>query len=87
MFAQRLALEFDSVGIVHQAVQNGIGHRRISNDFVPLLNGKLAGDEGGALALAIIEDFQQIAILFADHTGDAQVVNNEQWRSSELLEQ
>ena len=72
---------------MHQPVQDGVGHSGVGNDFVPLVDGKLAGDEGGALALAVVEDFQQIAILFADHLGNAQVIDNEQRRPSELLEQ
>ena len=61
-FAQRFAFEFDPVGVVDQPIQNGVGHGGIGDDFVPLVNRELAGNERGTLALAVIEHLQELAI-------------------------
>lgn len=38
----------EAVGLGNEAVENGVGERRAANDFVPLLYGDLAADEGRA---------------------------------------
>ena len=87
MFAHRLAFEFDSIRVVNQPIQDSVGDRGVGNDLVPLVDGKLAGDEGGFHPLAVVENLQQIPILFARHGGDAKIVEDDQRRSGQLLEQ
>ena len=87
MFAHRFAFEFDSIGIVNQPIQDRVGDRSVGDDLVPLIDRKLAGDERGSYPLAVVEDFQQIPILFAGHRGDAKIVDDDQRRSGQLLEQ
>jgi len=41
--AHRFALEFDPIGLMHQAIHQGIGHRRVAHQFMPLTHGELAG--------------------------------------------
>jgi hypothetical protein len=57
---QALAGEIDAVGVVYQAVENGVGVGGIANQRVPLVDRELAGDEGGAAAVAVLEYFQQV---------------------------
>jgi hypothetical protein len=45
-FAQALALEGEPVRIVDKAIENGIGDGGIADGVVPVLDGKLAGDDG-----------------------------------------
>ncbi len=86
-FAEGLAFEFQPIGVMHQAIQNGIGHGGVGDDRMPLADGELAGDEGGPLALPIIEDFQQIAVLLAGDAGHAEVINDQQRNPGQLLKQ
>ena len=37
-FAQRFALEIDPIGVVHQAVEDGVGQGRIADQFVPVVH-------------------------------------------------
>src|SRR6185369_1532461 len=61
-FAQGFAFELDPIGVVNQPIQDGIGHRRVGNNFVPLADRELAGNERGPLALAVVEHLQELAI-------------------------
>ena len=70
-----------------QAVQNGVSDRGIGNDLVPLVDGKLAGHEGGSLAVAVVEDLQQVAIRFAGDARNAQIIDDQQGGTRHLLEQ
>ena len=56
-----LACEGQPVGVMDEAVQDGIGQGRIADGLVPVLHRELAGDNRGAAAVAVFEDFQQVA--------------------------
>ena len=43
--------------VLHEPIKHGIGHRRISDPLVPVLDRQLAGDDGGALAGPVIDNF------------------------------
>src|ERR1017187_9478605 len=85
-FSHRFAFQFDPIGVVDQPIQDGIGHRGIGNNFVPLIERELAGNEGGSLALAVIEHLQELAVEFSWNTGNAEIVNYQQRGSGQLLE-
>ena len=42
------------------AVENGIGKRGITQVFVPAIDRQLAGDDGRAVAVSVIQDLEQI---------------------------
>lgn len=46
--------------IVNEAVQDRVGVGRIVYGLMPAGHGKLADDEGGALTVSILEDFEQM---------------------------
>ena len=48
------------MGIMNQTVQDGIGQCGIRNAVMPIGNGNLAGDQGGRMSEAIIQDFKNI---------------------------
>src|SRR5262245_61781643 len=72
--AQRLALELETMGIVDDAIEDGVGDGRLADDVVPAIDGDLAGDEGGAAAIALLDDLQQIAALVGGERLQAPVV-------------
>ena len=45
LFSHALASEIDAIGIVNEAVQDGIGERWICYDFPPVIQGHLTGDD------------------------------------------
>jgi len=62
--AESFATELNSVGVVNDAVEDGVGEGRIADDIVQLWDGSLTGDQEGMEVVAILDDFEQIAALF-----------------------
>src|ERR1017187_7385850 len=63
----------------------GVSQYLISSLIVPLIDRELTGNEGGSLALAVIEHLQELAVEFSRNTGNAQVINDNQRCSGQLL--
>lgn len=59
---QGVALKLDLVGVVHQAVQNGIGQGLILHGVVPGLDRKLAGNDRGPAVVAFSTISQQFPL-------------------------
>jgi hypothetical protein len=55
-----LAVEIDPVAVMDQAVEDGVGVGGVADQGVPLIDRELAGDDGGAAAVAILEDLQEV---------------------------
>src|SRR5258708_34459063 len=55
-----LPVEIDPVGVMDQAVEDGVGVGGVADQRVPLIDGELAGDDGGAMAVAVLEDLQEV---------------------------
>jgi hypothetical protein len=68
-------MEFDPMRVVDDAVEDGVGQRRIADDFVPVVDRHLAGDDQRAGAVAILDDLQQIALLFGKQRFRAPIVD------------
>ena len=45
---------------------------------MPMLDRHLAGDDGGAALMAVVDDLEEIAPLFAGERGEPPVVENEE---------
>jgi hypothetical protein len=54
-----VAGERDAVCVVQESIQDGIGHGGFPDVGMPLVDGQLAGDDGGTAAVTIFEDFEQ----------------------------
>jgi hypothetical protein len=59
-----ISFQIDFVSIVDNAIEDRIGDGGVLNEFMPVIYGKLAGDKSGAKAVAVIDEFQEIAALF-----------------------
>jgi len=46
---------------MNETIQDGVSNRRIANVVVPVFDGKLAGNQGGADAMSIFNDLQEVA--------------------------
>jgi len=51
------------MGVVNEPVKHGIRYRGVRHHLVPVVDRELTGDDGGAVAVAIIEDLQELAAL------------------------
>ena len=65
------------MSVVDEAVQDGVSQGGISNGFMPVLNRELARDDGRTTAVAIFEDFQQIASLRWGEDGQTPVIEDQ----------
>ena len=45
LLAKRLAFQFQFVTLMHDPIQDGVGQGRIGQILMPMLDGKLAGDD------------------------------------------
>src|SRR5215211_5738026 len=59
-FSLGLSFQLNAMSIVDQAVQDGICQGGIGNASVPVCNRDLGSNQGGGVAKAVIEDFQNI---------------------------
>src|SRR5271169_5950733 len=58
VLAQTVAAELETVGVVDDAVENGVGQGRLAGQVVPAVDRDLAGDQGGAAAVAVLDDLK-----------------------------
>lgn len=85
--AHGLALEFEAVCVMDQAIQNGVGEGWIADDLMPLIEGQLACDQGGGIAVAILEYLQQVVPLLGGECPGSPVVEDEEVDAGESPEQ
>jgi hypothetical protein len=52
------------MGAMDDAVENGVSQRGITDDFMPAIDGDLAGDQQRPPVVAIVDDLEQITTLF-----------------------
>ena len=62
-FAHAVALQGEPVGVVDEPVEDGVGDGRIGDRLVPVIDRQLAGHDGRAAVVPIVDDLQQIATL------------------------
>jgi hypothetical protein len=55
-----MTAEIDAVGIVDDAIEDGIGVGGIADEFMPFVDGNLAGDDGGSSAISFFEYLKEI---------------------------
>ena len=58
--AHTLSVQGEPVRIVHEAIEDSVGIGRIADHVVPLVDRDLAGDDGGASAVAFFENLEEI---------------------------
>ena len=85
LFSQRISLEFEFVGLVYQPVEDSISHGGIADQFVPSVEGVLAGEERGAHA--VIEDLEEEAVLVWRQGYQAPIINDEEIDAGEFLQE
>lgn len=71
------------MGVINQAVEDGVGVGRVPNQRVPLIQRELAGDDGGVAAVAVLEDLQEVVASGGIERLKAPVVEDEQIDAAE----
>src|SRR5262249_11420292 len=66
------------MGVVDEPIQDGIRDGRIANQFVPMLDGELADDDGGGASMAVVESLQEIASLLGGEWGQTPIVQDQE---------
>ena len=75
------------MGVVEKAIEDCVPEGGIADDFVPVVNGHLAGEQGSTSTVAIIEDLQKIMACQVVEGGEAPVVEEEEMGSCEALQE
>ena len=70
-----------------QSVEECIRNRGVRHHFMPGADGKLTGDDGGAVAVTIIEDLQELAALAFINLDQTPVVDDEHLDLGDLFEE
>ena len=83
LFSEGIAAKLDAVGVVDDAVEDGVGQGRIADQIMPAVHRDLAGDQRGAAAVAFLGDLQQIAPLLRAERFQPPVVQDQQLHSAE----
>lgn len=73
-FSHALSAELEAVRVVNEAVQDGVGESGIADRVMPALHRELAGDDGCFPAVAVLEDFEEVAPLGGGERREAPVV-------------
>lgn len=71
------------MGVVDEAVEDGVGVGRVADEGVPLVDRELAGDEGGTAAISVLQDLQEVVAGAGIERGEAPVVEDEKIDAAE----
>jgi hypothetical protein len=68
---------------VDDAIEDGVGVSGIADQLVPLIDGDLAGDDGRAAAVALLEDFEEVMASGGVERLETPIVEDEQLDAAE----
>ena len=74
------------MGVVDEPIEDGVGDGRVADQFVPVIDGKLAGDDGRGSSMPI-EDFQKVTPLVERERRKAPVVQDQELDARQPLEE
>jgi hypothetical protein len=86
-FAPGSPLEIEPVGVVDEAIQNGVSDGWVGEAGMPLCDRHLSNDQGGGSAIAIIHDFEQVLGLAAGEGIAQPVIEDQELHSGERVEE
>jgi hypothetical protein len=76
--SQALARQLDAVGVVNEAIADGVGVGGIADDLMPGRHGKLRGNDRRSAPIALFEDFEEVVTGAGVEWFEPEVVENEQ---------
>ena len=84
--SHRGTFQSDTVGVVDEAVEDGVTEGGITDDIMPVFDGQLAGDEGRATTVAVLEDLEKISALGVVEVDHSEVVESEELSAEQTVE-
>ena len=81
--AQAVAGQIDTMSVVDEAIENGIGVSRVADHLVPFVDRDLAGEDGRSSAVAFFEDLVEIAAGSGVERVEAPIVQDEELDAGE----
>jgi hypothetical protein len=85
--AQALSSEFDAMGVVNEAVEDGVGVSGVADHVMPCGQGKLRGDDRGPAAVSLLEDFEEVMTGAGFEGLEAEVVEDKEIGPAEGLDE
>ena len=85
--SQAFAIEFDAMGVVHEAVEDGVGVCGIANNFMPAVHGELGGNDRRAAPISFLKDFEEIVAGGGVERLQTPVIENEQIGAAERAQE
>ena len=73
------------MGIVNQAVQDGIGNGGVADMIMPVFHGELTGNEGGCITVTLLDEFEELSSFGVVQRGQPQVIEDKEVRFGEFL--
>ena len=83
----RAALEGDAVSVIEDPVEDGVPEGGVAAEVVPVLDGELGGEDGSAVGVAVVEDFEQVVTALIRQGSDFPVVEEEEPGLCEALDE
>src|SRR6187551_3602165 len=83
LLAQTVTAELQAVGIVNDAVEDRVGQSGIPDQGMPAVHRDLAGDQGGAAAVAVFNDFEHVVALLGAEWFEASIIEDQQLAAAE----
>src|SRR5436305_15093085 len=74
------------MGVVNEAVEDGVGICRVANEGVPFVDRDLAGEDGRAAPIAFLEDLVEITTSTGVERFEAPIVENEELDAGETAQ-
>ncbi len=74
------------MGVVDEAIQDGVSVGGLADDRMPVGHGELAGDQGGAPAVPIFEDLQQVVARLVIERAQPPVIQDQELDGAQRLE-
>jgi hypothetical protein len=75
------------MGIVHEAVEDGVGVSGVADDLVPGRQRELRGDDRGPAAVSLLEDFEEVMTGAGVEGLEAEVVEDKEIGPAEGLDE
>ncbi len=73
--------------VIDQAIQDSIGECKVFHGLMPAFHRELAGSNGGADLVSVIQDFQQIILLCAGVIFQPSIIKNQHGKQRQCTQQ
>src|SRR5260370_987861 len=87
LFSHAFSGELKAVSVVNKEIQDGVAEGGVADNFVPMRDGDVGGDDGRGATVAIIKDLQKVAPFGRIENRKAPVVEDQELNAAEGFEQ